>query len=229
MKMFKFILMGALVTAMLCSYAQASPTFYGFAAYSNTNTDDVAIAEAQITVEVAEGPTVDLVNSVLFTFRNNVGEASSITDIYFDDGTLLEISNVTDSGEGVSFSELASPGDLPGGGLFDTTAGFSADSDPAVMPNGVDLAGEFVTIQFDLKSGFGFDDVISAISSGYGEDGGLVIGIKVQGFESGGSESLVNGPPTTPPGTVPVPVPSAVLLSSIGVGLVGWMKRRFSL
>jgi hypothetical protein len=102
----------------------------------------------------------------------------------------------------VSFSQGASPPDLPGGEDcvpdFDVTAGFSADSDPPAQPNGVNPT-EWLDITFDLQSGQTFDDVVAQLNSG-----ALRIGIHVQGFANGGSESFINDPTT------------AVSLSSVG-------------
>lgn len=58
---------------------------------------------------------------------------------------------------------------------------------------------------FDLQSGLDCDDVLAALNLD-GADGGLRIGIHVQGFASGGSESFVNNPPPTDitPPTCPV-------------------------
>ena len=68
-----------------------------------------------------------------FKFYNDVGEASSIADVYFDDDSLLGGSGITDSGVGVAFSRSGHPPDLPGGGgpcpfltsdhLFDSVSG----------------------------------------------------------------------------------------------------------
>jgi hypothetical protein len=89
--------------------------------------------------------------------------------VYFDDGSLLSIAIIINS-IGVSFSQFASPGNLPAASNaappFVTTAGFSADSDSPVQPNGVNP----------------------------GESGTLRIGLHVQGYQSGGSESFVNAP-----------------------------------
>ncbi|MHC4573586.1 MAG: PASTA domain-containing protein [Planctomycetota bacterium] len=170
---------------------------YSFAHIPEPGDDALAIAngqigEAQLFVDVAPYEP----NRALFTFRNIGPEPSSITDVYFDDGVLLQIASIIDADEGtggdegVDFSQHAEPDDLPGGELlwppFITTDGFSADSDSPVRPNGID-PNESLGIIFKLDDNMQFTDVIDELATGY-----LRIGIKVQGFAQGTSESFVN-------------------------------------
>jgi hypothetical protein len=182
---------------------------YGFSNITNNNAQDAGIGEAQLSVEVT-----DIGNgSVLFTFSNAGPYASSICDIYFHDGPLLGISSIM-NGTGVSFSQDANPAELPGGNAvnFVTTEGFSADSDSPVQPNGVN-PGESLGITFSLLNGSSFADVIDSINAGE-----LRIGIHVQGFASGASESYVNA--------APVPEPATLLLLGSGLlGLAGFRKK----
>jgi hypothetical protein len=162
---------------------------------TNNNPGDAAIGESQLFVDVTPYGT----NQVLFTFGNTGPYASSICDVYFDDGTLLEMASLIDADDGVGgdsnvdFTQSASPPDLPGGNNvtppFITTAGFLADSDPEVQPNGVN-PGESLGIIFNLQTGGTFSDVLAELGSG-----DLRIGIHVQGYASGGSESFVNSIP----------------------------------
>lgn len=60
-----------------------------------------------------------------------------------------------------------------------------------------------------------YNDVLDALNNG-----DLRIGLHVQGFTGGGSESFVNTP-------YPAPVPGAALLASIGLGTFHILQRRF--
>ncbi len=190
---------------------------FGFQNITNNNAADAATGEAQLLLDVTDAGG----GQVSFLFTNLGPLASSITDVYFDDGTLLGIASIV-NGAGVSFSQGASPPDLPGGNsispAFQTSAGFSADSDPPTQPNGVN-PGEQLEILFDLVGGSTFADTIAALEAG-GGTGGLRVGIHVQGFAGGGSEAFVNAPP--------IPEPSSALLAGFALAVFGGALRRRS-
>ena len=209
-----------LVTVWTCGFflwgsLPAQALLLGFENITNNEPANAAIGEAQLFVDVTD--TGLGVNQVLFTFFNTGPDASSICDVYFDDGTLLGIASIDNSSSGVSFSQFAKPGELPGANNvtppFETIAGFSADSDSPVQPNGVN-PGEYLGILFDLQTGGIFSDVITELASGE-----LRIGIHVQGFSDGGSESFINDPPPTN-----TPEPATMLL--VGSGLIGLASFR---
>jgi hypothetical protein len=224
-----------LILVALCSQSQAAIKTYTFENITNNNATNAQTGEDQLSVTVfgasaSVGETSPFLfedygitleaDQVGFLFQNTGPLASAITDVYFDDGTLLGISSIYQS-DGVSFSQGAKPDDLPGGEAigFVTTAGFLADSDSPIKHNGVQ-PGEYLIIVFDMINGQDYDGTIEALALGRvqpeGQTGSLRIGIHVQGFANGGSESFVNNPPDS--GVVPEP---ATMLVWSGLGLIG--------
>lgn len=206
-----------LATIALCAVSGGGAQALGFTCITGNDATDCATGEAQLDVTVSDLGG----GQVLFTFSNAGPLASSITDVYFDDGTLLGIAGLIDNDDaalgsygdaGVDFSQDASPPDLPGGNTvgFQVTAGFLADSDPPAQPNGVNPY-ETLGIVFNLQAGGTFADVVSELTTGE-----LRIGIHVQGFAGGGSESFVN---------VPVPEPGSALLLALGLAALARRDR----
>mgnify|MGYP001248640582 CR=1 FL=1 len=171
----------------------------------------------QMSVTVTSGGA-GLVN---FTFTNNVGIPSSIADIYVADktpspGTLLSlVTPITMQSAGVSFSQGAAPPQLPGGGAFNSgnTAYFTADSDSPVSHNGINAASEWLTLQFNLRTGKTLNDVLNAMNAGL-----LQVGLHVQAIGTrGDSASYVSV----------VPEPGFYGLLSLGLaGLYAAVARR---
>ncbi len=181
----------AFSTAAPPAGAVTLPVTLGFTNITANSVADAATGEAQLRVELnCAAPSVSL------KFTNAGPAASSITDIYIDESALLNPGTITD-GPGVDFEWGASPGDLPGGNNasppFEGTRHLDADSNAPTQPNGVN-PGEFVIVNYTLLNG----KTCASLSDDF-DSGAFRIGIHVQGFSGGGSESFVNGPPPPPP------------------------------
>ena len=106
---------------------------------------------------------------VEFLFGNS-GNAV-ISEVYFDDGSLLGLSEVKNY-TGVLFVKGADPGDLPGGENaappFNVTAGFLAEADGAqggVSAHGVGL-NEQLGLLFTLKNSQTYANVLDDLRTG---------------------------------------------------------------
>jgi hypothetical protein len=216
----------ALTIAETASATTISLSFYQVTNNGSSN-DNVA---DQLRVVVSPGTGGMTSGQAIFTFFNDVGivpysNPSSITDIYFDDGTLLGIASITSS-YGVSFSQYASPKNLPGANnvtpKFETTAGFSLDSNSPVSQNGVDKNTEWVQVTFDLLSGKTYAHTLAALAKTPGALDELRVGIKVQAINGPQSNAYVNNTPTLP---VPDSGATASLLL-VGLASVGLVARR---
>ncbi len=211
----RLLILPLIATILLWTVMPAHAVTFGFENITGNSFADAAIGESQLFVDVTDPGG----GQVLFAFSNTGSAASSITQVYFDDGSLWGIASIDNSDPGVSFSQLASPPNLPGANNatppFVTTTGFSAGSDPPVQPNGVN-PGEWLGVLFNLQTSSTFADTIADLN-----DRDLRIGIHVQGFASGGSESFVNTPAS-------VPEPATFMLLGSGLAGLVFLKRRKS-
>jgi len=190
----------------VCATAASASVQYDFYGITSNSFANVTAGVAQLRMTVSPvGADAE------FLFENIGTTPMSITDVYFDDGSLLQLATVID-GAGVDFAQNAAPPNLPGANNasppFQITAGFSADANPPAQPNGVN-PGEWLKIIFTLQSGQTIADVYAELA-----DGRLRTGLHVQGFSNGGSESFVNN----------VPAPAG--LSLLGLAGLAAVRRR---
>ena len=220
----------ALVLLVILS-TEARADLFGFAPLSDNSGVSGTIA-AQLSVDVTDIGG----NQVQFTFYNDGPSGSDydvlnpiggiLTGAYFDDGAVFGICDIVENPPYVDFDYPANGQEnfAEGGSLdpsFETTAGFSASLEKG--PGGVDKGvnpGEWLGIVFDLKPGYDFDGVINAIGLGVTDpwnEESLRIGVRVQGLgeDNEFSDSLVH-----------VPTPGALVLGSIGIGMVMARRRR---
>jgi len=192
---------------VLAAASSVSAATFGFYSITNNNLVDAGIGEAQFFVDVTNGS-----ESATFTFRNEGPLTAVITEIYFDDGTLLGISSIIDNPPSVDYVQGASPSNLPGANNisppFQVTAGFLAEPTSPPFQSGVG-PGEQVAIVFDLMNGGTLQDVIDEL-----HDGTLRIGIRGQGFDGGGSEAFVN-----------LPEPTSMALLTMGIAALVSRRR----
>jgi hypothetical protein len=171
-------------------------------------------------------------DKISFQFRNMGPTSSSMTQIYWENTNQLLngiVSNsITDSdispASNVKFAVNTKKNlKLPGG--FDAAYGIKADA--PVEPMGVN-PGEWVQVIFNLTSLNNYGVVENMLMNQ-----SLRVGVHVQAIDpSGKSDSFVATyvPPTIPPQPpVTVPAPAAMVLGSLGMGLVGFLRRRNTL
>ena len=75
-----------LILAALCGSTEGSTVTYGFGSITQNSQIDSAIGASQLFVDASNGGSI-----ATFTFRNEGPEACAIAEVYFDDGTLLQL------------------------------------------------------------------------------------------------------------------------------------------
>jgi hypothetical protein len=209
-------------TLLIAAHASASMATYGFYKLTNNNAEDIS-SQLSITLWDSAGANTAFGTSlaaseVLFTVQNNVGTASNIAEVYFDDGLLGPSVVINSLGGYTAFTGGgATPGNLPAGNTatpaFVATQEFSADVDPGNPSKGVNASNDILGIVLGLGGFADFDAVTAAVASG-----DLRFGLHVRSIGvAGGSDSYVN--------TVPVPA-AAWLFGSALIGLAGLGRKR---
>jgi hypothetical protein len=217
--------LAAAMVALLPARAEAESYTFSYCLEDNSGLCDSLASQLKVEVEEAADGWVE------FTFTNDIGIQSSITDLYFDASGFLTKMKITGESSGVDFSAgSANPPSVPGGGSatpeFVVSTSLVADSDPPSQPNGINATGEYLTISLKMATGVTFAEVVDALDMGPDTDAGIRIAAHVQGVGPGGeSDSLIcctpNGDPVTP-----TPEPAILALFGIGLFAVGFHVRR---
>ncbi len=206
MKRLSVVLCACLCVSPL--YAGLTPVIYSFDCITYNSTASAFVGESQLTMELSATD-----DGVQFTFRNDGPNPAIIAQIYFYDGVLLDLSFIDDACDGVEMVTGANPGHLPGfvsppGNPLVVYEAVGFDPRGGGVGNGVGR-GQWVTIHWTLLEGHDLDSLVANIASGE-----VVVGVHVQGFDDGTSESFVTL----------VPEPATLLL---GLGsLTLFLKRR---
>jgi hypothetical protein len=192
---------GALLSA--AAFAAQAALTYSFACITSNSGANCGTGSTQLDLTVSHGGS----GTVNFLFTNTGPQASSITDIYFDWKTpgLALTEGALSQSAGVSFGWGATPADLPAGNTIAFSSDLGLDSNIPTQPSGIN-PGEWLNIAFTGS----FDQLVQGLHSSE-----LAVGLHVQGFSNGGSESFVN---------VAEPPVYAMLLA--GVALFGFNLRR---
>ena len=194
--------------------AAASEFTYTFQCITGISSSDVNCSVLETQLSVTIGLNANDTNMVDFLFKNSGPAASSITDVYFEDPPpLLGNPAIISASSGVSFSTNCSPGNLSGGQSYGFTSTYCADSNSPVQPNGVNPT-EWLRLSYTLQNNATLLDVLNAIAGDT-----FNVGIHVQGFSGGGSESGLMH-------LQPVPEPASILLLGGGAAAAFIRRRR---
>ena len=219
---FRQYVTGTTLLVAVCSAGVWAGPVFSFTGITHNSAVNTQIGQTQLSVEVQDAGA----GQVRFIFHNSGPAASTITQIYYDNGPggpLASIVGFDYSNPGIAFTVGAVPSNVPGWNNvtpnFQATAGLTAGAADPAPHNGVNPF-EWVGITTNPAVPYTYADVLDQISSG-----ALRIGIHVQSFANGGSESFVttwNRPPI-------VPAPGSLLLTTIGLGAVRLVRNRYVL
>lgn len=195
------LIVGALLSVAAFA-AQATITF-SFGCITFNSGSNCGSGASQLGLTLSDGGN----GTVNFLFTNTGAQASSITDIYFDWKTpeLALAEGALTQSAGVSFGWGATPTNLPAGNSIAFSSDLGLDSNVPTQPSGVN-PGEWLNIAFAGS----FDELVQGLHLGT-----LQVGMHVQGFSNGGSESFVS-----------VPEPAVYALLLLGLTLMGFTIRR---
>jgi hypothetical protein len=244
--------LAALLLLMLPVAASADIFYFDGLQPLNMPTD-TAIGQNQFAVEVTAGPTINDIPYVNFTFTNKIiapswtFQPSSITDVYFWDGSFFTKDYAITYSSGVEFiaggvpqgmGDFTSVAGLPKASLVFCFKGFGSTQPTPQM--GVDSPAEWLTLSLGVNPYPGLSALETVLATldnweGLGStstipywDGNTMsaIGLFAQAFADGGSERFVDLPGGEFHGA-PIPA-TALLLGSglVGLGLMGWRRRR---
>jgi len=218
-QMKKYLLPFILFLLIIAGNAQSATATYSFIQVTSNGDTDVS---SQLTMKVDDYAD----SGALFTFYNDVGISSSISQVYFDDSSVDNLFSSIDfhsQSTGVKFDVDGSGGNFGTDYDFDTT--FTSKKE-AQKTNGVDESIEWVSFFGTYDENMDFSALLAAILDSSFNTGLHVISI-AQSDGTDKSEKFVigsNGIPVTTTGIPAVPLPAALWL--FGPALLGFIGFR---
>lgn len=196
------------ILTSLLFYMFGNTAYASMYSFNGVNANEINVSN-QLSLDVTQ-----VGNNVAFKIANASGGTNIfVGHIYFDFLGANLFSSLTQTGQQgtVSFTgDATSNQNFPEG----NSIGFSTDADAdrnGGAGNGINV-GEYIILSAILNPNANIDTLLG--------NGGLRIGLHIQGFEGGGSDSYVNGAPSA------VPVPAAGwLFGSVLIGLMGLRRR----
>lgn len=171
--------------------------------------------EGQLFVDVSDAGT-----GVEFNFRNAGPVLSSIAEIYFYDGVLLNMWSINDSCQGVNFEPLGDPVNPK------KLSGYNPDKDALVVLSATEPVGpepsngvnpnEWIKIGYTLQTGKTYQNLLDDLASGE-----VVIGIHVKAIGCSASNPLAE---TLSDSFISNPIPEPATMALIALG--GLLIRR---
>ncbi len=180
-------LCGVMLSLSLCA-PSAKADWLSFENITHNDPHDAAIGEAQFGLNISEYAS----GQVLFEYANQGPEPCTLTQIYLEKGMPLELNSIWNNPGLVQFTADPKLQDLPGGKSLDPN--FLADK---LLSAGADAPsphlgvnpGESLAMLYDLDEDTSYETFLQQLKDQY-----LRVGIHVQAFESGGSESYIAVP-----------------------------------
>jgi hypothetical protein len=214
------------VLALLAVAPSAHAVLYNFQCVSpgqlpacNVLNNQLSVDVTQVTHDFLSDDPTGTIDAIQFEFKNNVGTASAVHEIYFkdglllflDDGTIFTPWHIINSGTDYK-GPTANPADPPDL-TWTGTVHFAADATGNPDPNMLNASSDSVKILFALQSGQTLSDVTTAIVNG-----GFNIALHVGAIGTSGYSATYT--------LNPIPEPGFYGVLALGLAGLAWFRFR---